>query len=46
MPEFELKSDNGKQRPQCVSPSDAYKTPSDVSNIPKQPYMSWPKIHL
>lgn len=36
MPGFELKGDNGKQRPQHVNPSDAYKTPCDVSNIPKQ----------
>lgn len=36
---FELKGDNGKRRPQCVSPSDAYKTISDISNILKQPYV-------
>lgn len=46
MPWFELKGDNGKWRPQYVTPSDAYKIISDISNILKQPYVSRPKIHL
>lgn len=46
MPGFELKGDNRKWRPQCVTPSHAYKIMSDISNILKQPYVNRPKTHL
>lgn len=46
MPGFELKGDNGNRDPHVSVFSDAYKTPSEVSNIPQQLYISWPKTHL